>query len=610
MQANRRGVVALAILLAIACDSSVSPSGVANITTTEKIAVSTKALSLLVGQERQLSIVEPTRTVTWESDNPAVAAVSPVGLATALAPGIAHIVARRQTAADTATVTVVAAVHAVQLLARSINVTAGHSAKLSFRAFDAANTPIDDAALGGSEIRWSSTLPAIATVDSVGVVSALATGRASIVLSVDGKTDTATVVVVPGAVAAVVLSAPSQFSISTGSSYKITAVAQDSLGNSLPDTTFAWASSEPKVASVSQTGLVTGVSAGSAQIEVSSEGQTRSVEVSVLPTPVASINVSIAPSSLSTGQTGQAIAIVRDSAGNSLAGRPIAWSSSDPSVATVSPSGAVTAVGSGSATIRASIQTVFGTASVAVTGSSITAPAPTSGTLVTHDFEDGTLGPYFNPWHSGIDVVSDPTSTGHGKVARVHYVADGVTQVDDNVGVFPTQTFSVGLGDSVWFRGDFYIANTADGMRKLIYWGRDGYEPEHFSMVLELEPGTGPASTQLQVISSVAGPSNLPKDATYTGKFITTKQWHRLEIQLKVNSSFAAKDGILRVWLDGAILYDRTNMQWTDPLWTSDPGLYKWASWGVGYQMQIGTGVGFDEYRYWDNVAFAKTRLP
>jgi uncharacterized protein YjdB len=610
MKGNRRGVVALAILLAIACDSSVSPSGVANITTTEKIAVSTKALSLLVGQERQLSIVEPTRTVTWESDNPAVAAVSPVGLATALAPGIAHIVARRQTAADTATVTVVAAVHAVQLLARSINVTAGHSAKLSFRAFDAANTPIDDAALGGSEIRWSSTLPAIATVDSVGVVSALATGRTSIVLSIDGKTDTATVIVVPGAVAAVVLSAPSQFSISTGSSYKITAVAQDSLGNSLPDTTFAWASSEPKVASVSQTGLVTGVSAGSAQIEVSSEGQTRSVEVSVLPTPVASINVSIAPSSLSTGQTGQAIAIVRDSAGNNLAGRPIAWSSSDPSVATVSPSGAVTAVGSGSATIRASIQTVFGTASVAVTGSSITAPAPTSGTLVTHDFEDGTLGPYFNPWHSGIDVVSDPTSTGHGKVARVHYVADGVTQVDDNVGVFPTQTFSVGLGDSVWFRGDFYIANTADGMRKLIYWGRDGYEPEHFSMVLELEPGTGPASTQLQVISSVAGPSNLPKDATYTGKFITTKQWHRLEIQLKVNSSFAAKDGILRVWLDGAILYDRTNMQWTDPLWTSDPGLYKWASWGVGYQMQIGTGVGFDEYRYWDNVAFAKTRLP
>jgi hypothetical protein len=229
--------------------------------------------------------------------------------------------------------------------------------------------------------------------------------------------------------------------------------------------------------------------------------------------------------------------------------------------------------------------------------------------LVTHDFEDGTLGPYFNPWHSGIDVVSDPTSTGHGKVARVHYVADGVTQVDDNVGVFPTQTFGVGLGDSVWFRGDFYIANTADGMRKLIYWGRDGYEPEHFSMVLELEPGTGPASTQLQVISVVAGPSNLPKDATYTGKFITTKQWHRLEIQLKVNSSFAAKDGILRVWLDGAILYDRTNMQWTDPLWTSDPGLYKWASWGVGYQMQIGTGVGFDEYRYWDNVAFAKTRV-
>jgi hypothetical protein len=371
----------------------------------------------------------------------------------------------------------------------------------------------------------------------------------------------------------------------------------------------------PSIASVSSSGLVTAVTAGSATIRATVETKIGDGALTVtapVTATTATVVATVDSSTLAPGHSAQGHAVAKDAQGNVLTGKTVSWSSNNVAIATVSATtGLVTAVSAGSALVQATVDGVAGQASVNVTVPSIiTAPAPTSGTLVTHDFEDGTLGPYFNPWHSGIDVVSDPTSTGHGKVARVHYVADGVTQVDDNVGVFPTQTFSVGLGDSVWFRGDFYIANTADGMRKLVYWGWDGYEPEHFSMVLELEPGTGPASTQLQVISVVAGPSNLPKDATYTGKFITTKQWHRLEIQLKVNSSFAAKDGILRVWLDGAILYDRTNMQWTDPLWTSDPGLYKWASWGVGYQMQIGTGVGFDEYRYWDNVAFAKTRLP
>ena len=89
--------------------------------------------------------------------------------------------------------------------------------------------------------------------------------------------------------------------------------------------------------------------------------------------------------------------------------------------------------------------------------------------------------------------------------------------------------------------------------------------------------------------------------------FVTKGQWHRLEVQLRVNTSFAARDGLLRIWLDGALIYDRADMRWTDPLWTEDPKTYKWEAWGMGYQMQ--SQLPYNEYRYWDNMTFSKTSV-
>src|SRR3989454_2699803 len=69
--------------------------------------------------------------------------------------------------------------------------------------------------------------------------------------------------------------------------------------------------------------------------------------------PVASVTVSPAAASIALGQTVQLTATPRDSQGNGLAGRVVAWSTSDASVATVSGSGLVTAVAVGGATITA-----------------------------------------------------------------------------------------------------------------------------------------------------------------------------------------------------------------------------------------------------------------
>jgi hypothetical protein len=74
--------------------------------------------------------------------------------------------------------------------------------------------------------------------------------------------------------------------------------------------------------------------------------------VALEPIPrVASVTVSPASSSVYMNSTQQLSATLRDSSGNIVTGRTVAWTSSAPQVATVSASGLVTAVSPGSATI-------------------------------------------------------------------------------------------------------------------------------------------------------------------------------------------------------------------------------------------------------------------
>jgi Bacterial Ig-like domain (group 2) len=143
MDGPRRRSVALAILFAFACDSSISPSAVQTAPVFGKVAVTTKAVTLVVGQEQQLSIKSSDPRVRWQSDNAASVSVSATGLVVARAPGVAHIVVRDQSAADTATVTVRASPDGIALVADSINIALGQSATLAFRALDASGAAIE-----------------------------------------------------------------------------------------------------------------------------------------------------------------------------------------------------------------------------------------------------------------------------------------------------------------------------------------------------------------------------------------------------------------------------------------------------------------------------------
>jgi len=687
-----------AILIVMGCESSISPRDATGNTPIQRITINIKESGLVVGQEVQLRVVGPTTSAVWQSDNPMVVAVSSDGLVSAEAPGKARVIVRAATGTDTAFITVRPVIASIEFTMDSVDLSIGETAHIPFRALDREGNPVD--MVGSFQIRWNSDSPSVTAVDTAGLISALDLGTSRVALEVDGVSAAATVRVVPSHVASIALSVPTQFGLSVGAVYELKASPKDGAGNELPNRPITWSSSDGTVAAVSSSGKVTALAAGSAVVSASTDGQQASTTVVVTQAAATTVTVALNATNLAPGQTTQATAVVRDAAGNQLAGTMVAWSSLNPSTATVSPSGLVTAIATGPATIRASFETKVGdagltvtapvsatTSSVVVTVDSstiapghtaqgrvvardaqnnvltgrtaswssknmaiatvdrttgivtavsagtvviqaavdgvmgqasinvnvpiiITAPTPTSGTLFSHDFEDGTLGGYYNPWGTGIDVVDDPTGGGRGKVARIRYYADGVTQYDDNRALFPKTAFALGLGDSLWFRGDFYLPSTLNddpsaSMRKLVKWGflHDGsHFPEQYEMTLTL------AGAEVQVTNTVVGPSNLAPDYTYTGFDISKGQWHRLEIQLKLNTSFAAQDGILRLWVDGKQIYNRTNMRWTDPLWTEDPNTYNWQGWGVSDQMQA--KVAYDEYRYWDNVIYSKSRVP
>lgn len=174
-------------------------------------------------------------------------------------------------------------------------------------------------------------------------------------------------------------------SIDSATTTQATAAVYDRRGRPLSRTVI-WSSDNTTVATVDSAGLVTGMSVGTATITASRNGVSGSATITVnrvgtqSVTPVASVMVALAASSIAVGQTTQATATARDSAGNTLPGRTITWAISDSSVAMVSASGVVTGLTAGSAQVIGSSEGKSGSAPLTVTSGS-PPPATNPGTV-------------------------------------------------------------------------------------------------------------------------------------------------------------------------------------------------------------------------------------
>lgn len=231
--------------------------------------------------------------------------------------------------------------------------------------FSATPKDVDGATVTGKSITWSSSDQSVATVAG-GVVTGVKPGGATITAAVGTVQSTAAVTVI-APVASVEVTPPTA-TIVIGGTTQLTAAVKDAGGNPLTDRTVAWKSDNDLIASVSTSGLVTSKSVGSAVITATVEGKSATATITITAVPVASIVVTPATSSLLVGGTVQLSATTKDAAGNPLSGRPVAWSSSDATVASVdAATGLVTAHALGTATITATSETKTATAQITVT---------------------------------------------------------------------------------------------------------------------------------------------------------------------------------------------------------------------------------------------------
>jgi uncharacterized protein YjdB len=274
---------------------------------------------------------------TWSSSNPSIATVHTTsGSVYGVAAGTATITYTLGSAYTTATFTVSAAPAAI----------AGSPGTMCI----GATATLTDATSGGT---WSSSNPYSVTVNpSTGVITASHSGTATIYYTIgSGCSVSVTITVASSYLADSIYCAPT---VCVGSS--TTATIATSGGT--------WTSSNPSIATIgSSSGVITGVSAGTAILTYSVSGSCGAMSTYSSITVVASTSVAAI--------TGTTTAVVGSSATLHDVTTGGSWSSSNPSIATVSTTGVVTGVAAGTATISYGVSgcsgMVYATTSFTVT---------------------------------------------------------------------------------------------------------------------------------------------------------------------------------------------------------------------------------------------------
>ena len=398
-----------------------------NPTPVATVRLSPTARDLLVGQTVQL-VAEPLdangavlagRPVTFTTSNATVASVSTAGLVTALAAGSSIITAASEGKTAVATITVaIVPVASVVVTPSASPIVVGQTVQLKAEPRDAAGQ-----ILAGRAVSWTTSAPSVASVSSTGLVMAIAPGEATITATSDGKIGTAAVVVSPKPVSAVIVS-PSQASVIVGLTTQLTAQVTDEQGNVLTGRPITFSSSAPQIATVSATGVVTGVSVGTATITVASEGKSGTATVTVTPIPVAAVVITPSAPNVVVGGTVALTATAQSASGQALGPRPTTWTSGAPSIAAVSPTGVVTGVSPGTAVVFASIEGVIGTTTVTVRPVAVATVAvtPATSTVVVGgtvqlsasvlDASGAALTGRLVGWSSSDEAVAAVSSTG------------------------------------------------------------------------------------------------------------------------------------------------------------------------------------------------------
>jgi len=218
-----------------------------------------------------------------------------------------------------------------------------------------------------SSVTWTSSKPAVATITSAGLATAVSQGT-DIIRAASGSISGSTTLTVATPALVSIGVRPANPTIPTGGTQQFVATGTytDSSTKTITSSV-TWSSSNTAVAAISSGGLATGVSPGISAIKATLGSISGTTALSVQP---ALVSISVAPlnPSIRVGATVQFTATghYSDNSTQDVTGS-VAWTSSKPTVATISATGLATAVAKGNTSIKAKLGAVTSTTTLTVT---------------------------------------------------------------------------------------------------------------------------------------------------------------------------------------------------------------------------------------------------
>lgn len=350
--------------------STTIPVKVSNITIIPitSIELSVGSLNLGVGQSDKVYVnILPAnatnQVVNWQLSDDSIATIDSNGIVTALGVGGCYLTATVGDFSKSIPITVTALdgiIYPTHLTLNyaSLSLASGESQVVSAIVYPSNTT--------NQIVTWSSSNSAVATVSSNGRITAHSSGTAYITAAVGAVSKSLEVqvgaVANEGAISNIVLNY-SSFSLPVGGDDTLEATIYPATALT---TSVTWSSSDPSIASISSTGVVTAHAVGTAELYATADGVTVMCTVTVhnYDTVVQVVGLSHKALTLSLWDyfTMYATVLPQDAVYPQ-----VTWTSSHPSVVTVDGTGNLFAVSAGTAIITASTSNgVYGECEVTV----------------------------------------------------------------------------------------------------------------------------------------------------------------------------------------------------------------------------------------------------
>lgn len=258
-------------------------------------------------------------------------------------------------------------------------VNAGETLQLSAEARDEAGNVVD-----GVSFRFSQTGAYFeGSLSSSGLVTAGATGvmPAAVVATRTGEqpvVERFEIRMVPGPAARIAIT-PAPARLALGQRIRLNAEVTSATGDRRDDRV-QWSSSNPRVLTVNEVGLVTAVAAGRASVTAKVGGVERTHEMQVIASAVASLTVEPGVTDARTGDVLRFRAVAKDAQGRELAGVTPVWSFS-PGQGMLDADGSFVGYEPGSYTVTASLGNRSADAVVTLTARGVRRPLTVVGRL-------------------------------------------------------------------------------------------------------------------------------------------------------------------------------------------------------------------------------------